>query len=125
MKHSLNLTKVTKDDIAAAQAAVDAAQAVGAGSNRTNWLRVLTLIGACEAVTARGGAVEVSKFFTPAPGGASPYHLAHRALSSAAVRPYWKHVKIVALKDCKNKKGAVEGESTTTGHAARVFVVAV
>ena len=93
----------------------------GQGSNRTNWDRTAILLGAVLTVIAKGDAVEITELF-PATGAGKQYHIAHRALSSGAIRPYWGQVTIVVIKNAETKGKKVTGETTTTG-SGKVFIV--
>ena len=68
-----------------------------------------------------GDAVEITEVF-PATGAGNHYHIAHRALSSGAIRPYWGKVTIVVIKNAETKGKKVTGETTTTG-SGKVFIV--
>jgi hypothetical protein len=84
-------------------------------------LRDAALMGAVLTAIKSGDAVDVTDLF-PASGAGKQYHVGHRALGQGLVRPYWKEVTVVVLKDATVAKGKVTGESTTTGKGL-VFVV--
>jgi hypothetical protein len=118
---TLSTRKVTAQVTKQATALVATYRESGAGSNRTNWVRTIALLGAVLTAIKSGDAVDVTDIF-PADGAGKQYHVAHRALSSGMVRPYWEQVTVVVLKDATVTKGSVSGESTTTGKGL-VFLV--
>lgn len=118
---TLHTRKVTATVTKQATALVATYRASGAGSNRANWARTIALLGAVLTAIKSGDAVDVTDIF-PIDGAGKQYHVAHRALSSGMVRPYWEQVTVVVLKDATVAKGKVTGESTTTGKGL-VFLV--
>ena len=121
---TLHTRKVTATVTKQATALVATYRESGAGSNRANWKRTIALLGAVlTAINPEndGFAVDITGLF-PVDGAGKQYHVAHRALSSGMVRPYWKEVTVVVLKDATVAKGKVTGESTTTGKGL-VFLV--
>jgi hypothetical protein len=98
--------KVSQAVARRANAIIDNARAQGAGSNRTDWARTLTLLAACEQVIAFGVPVVVSV-------GTPAYHITHRALNTGILRPYWSKVQVVALRDVKWEGSVVSGETDT------------
>lgn len=103
-------TTVRPADAKAAAKAIADYRAAGNGSNRTDWGRVEILLARVLTVIATGKAVDVSDLFAT---GGKPYHVAHRALSQGAIRPYWSRVQVVALKGATFGKGTVTGDSDT------------
>jgi len=118
---TLSTRKVTAKVTKQATALVATYRESGLGSNRANWVRTIALLGAVLTAIESGDAVDVTNLF-PASGAGKQYHVGHRALGQGLVRPYWKEVTVVVLKDAKVTKGKVTGESTTTGKGL-VFVV--
>ena len=118
---SLQTRKVTAQVTKQATAIVATYRESGAGSNRTNWVRTIALMGAVLTAIKSGDAVDVTDLF-PASGAGKQYHVAHRALSSGAVRPYWNQVTVLVVKNATLTKGWVSGETTTTGSGS-VFIV--
>lgn len=106
------LTTATRAaDLKAAAKVVTDARDAGAGSNRTNWSRTTDLLAAVLTAIATGTPVDVTALFVGS--GGKVYHVAHRALSAATLRPYWSRVQVVALKGATYNGRTVEGETDT------------
>jgi phytoene dehydrogenase-like protein len=116
MRVSFETRKVTAKAVAPKQAAALVAQyrESGLGSNRTDWARTVVLLSAVLHAIETGYAIDVTELF-PATGSGKQYHIAHRALGSGVLRPFWKNVTVVVIKDATVKGTSVTGESTTTG----------
>ena len=123
MEVTLTLVTPAARVAAAGKAAVADYRNAGCGSNRTQWGRLQAVLTACMAVVATGKAVEGTADFAEAMGGCAAYNLVHRPLSTDLVRPYWNNLQVYALRNIRESKGQVTGESSTTAKTGvRLFI---